>query len=180
MTPASRFHNALRILTSIEVNDLRAACVVDDNWGTPEASDRAQLAAFVQDPIREALRMPDDNFDRLFALIESRQPVTPHEALGEADHTPGPWIVQRSLHRQDGEFDFAIHGDGVPVLAEVFGRDAHGGTPPADANARLIATAPEMAEALDRLVNPAPGVAKLPAWVYGIVVPVLKMARGQV
>ena len=74
MTPATRFHNALRILTSIEINDLRAAGVVDDNWGTPGASNRSQLAAFVQDPIREALRMPDDNFDRLFKLIESRQP----------------------------------------------------------------------------------------------------------
>lgn len=74
MTPASRFHNALRILTSLDVADLRAAGVIDENWGTPGASDRPQLAAFVQDPIREVLRMPDDNFDRLFALIESRQP----------------------------------------------------------------------------------------------------------
>lgn len=59
-------------------------------------------------------------------------------------HTPGPWRLQRSPHRQDGEYDFAIHADGVMVLAEAFGRDAHGGTPPAEANARLIAAAPTM------------------------------------
>jgi len=77
MTPASRFHNALRILTSIEVDDLRAAGVIDENWGEPEASERMQLAAFVENPFREVLRMPDANFDRLFALIESRQPGAP-------------------------------------------------------------------------------------------------------
>lgn len=74
MTPAARFHNALRIMLSIDVADLRNAGIVDKNWGTPGASDRPQLAGFIQDPIRESLRMPDDNFDRLFALIESRQP----------------------------------------------------------------------------------------------------------
>lgn len=71
---ARTFHNALRILTSLEIDDLRAACVVDENWGTPEASERNQIGAFIRAPFDEALRMPDANFDRLFALIESRQP----------------------------------------------------------------------------------------------------------
>jgi hypothetical protein len=74
VTPADRFHNALRILNSIQEDDLRAAGVIDENWGTPEASDRDQLLAFVVQPSAEALRMPDANFDRLFALIESHQP----------------------------------------------------------------------------------------------------------
>lgn len=70
---AARFHNALRILTSIEVDDLRSAGVIDENWGTPEASDRNQIGAFIRAPFDEALRMPDANFERLFALIEARQ-----------------------------------------------------------------------------------------------------------
>lgn len=71
---ARQFHNALRILLNIDVDALLAAGVVDGNWGTPDASSRMQLAAFIEDPLRECLRMPDANFDRLYALIQSRQP----------------------------------------------------------------------------------------------------------
>lgn len=71
---ARQFHNALRILLNIDVDSLLAAGVVDENWGTPEASSRKQLAAFIEDPLRECLHMPDANFDRLYALIQSRQP----------------------------------------------------------------------------------------------------------
>lgn len=56
---AARFHNALRVLTSIEVLDLRTAGVIDENWGTPEASGRNQIEAFIRAPFDEALRMPD-------------------------------------------------------------------------------------------------------------------------
>jgi hypothetical protein len=71
---AISFGNALRILRNLGPADLQKAGVIDDNWGTPEASSRDQIAAFIDDPSHEALRMPDANFDRLFALIESRQP----------------------------------------------------------------------------------------------------------
>jgi hypothetical protein len=71
---AARFHNALRIMCGLTEEDLRAAGVIDENWGAAEASDRDQLLAFAVQPSTEALRMPDANFDRLFALIESRQP----------------------------------------------------------------------------------------------------------
>jgi hypothetical protein len=73
---ALEFHNAMRILTGIEIDDLRAAGVIDENWGTPEASDRNQIGAFIRAPFDEALRMPDANFERLFDLIESRQPAS--------------------------------------------------------------------------------------------------------
>lgn len=69
---AAQFHNALRIFWNLDVLDLREAGVIDDNWGTPEASNRMQLAAFMEDPIAECLRMPDENFARLFAFIEPR------------------------------------------------------------------------------------------------------------
>ena len=71
---AREFHNALRIMLNLDRHDLKVAGVLDENWGTTDASDRIQLHAFYDDPVREVLRMPDANFDRLFALIESRQP----------------------------------------------------------------------------------------------------------
>ncbi|RUV37443.1 hypothetical protein [Mesorhizobium sp. M7A.F.Ca.MR.148.00.0.0] len=71
---AARFHNALRILLSLDGYDLINAGVADQNWGTAEASERDQMGAFLEDPAREALRMPDANFAQLSALLESRQP----------------------------------------------------------------------------------------------------------
>lgn len=61
------------------------------------------------------------------------------------EHTPGPWTMRRSMLTHDNAYDFAISADGVPVLAEAFGRDADGGWPAAEANARLIAAAPDHA-----------------------------------
>lgn len=71
---AARFHNALRVLLNLTPRQLAEAGVIDANWGSAEASDRAQVIAFMDNPFREAIRMPDANFDRLHALIESRQP----------------------------------------------------------------------------------------------------------
>lgn len=150
MTPASRFHNALRIMTSIEVDDLRAAGVIDENWGTPEASDRPQLAAFIQDPIRELLRMPDANFDKLFALIESWQPARNGPDAGTA-HTPGPWSADADNESDLGEFTIRTSdGDYVAdvrnpycdydmQVAYVASDDCR-----IEADARLIAAAPEL------------------------------------
>lgn len=70
---AAGFHNALRIMRCLDWSDLREAGVADENWGSPGASERDQRSAFIANPFAEALRMPDANFDRLFALIESRQ-----------------------------------------------------------------------------------------------------------
>lgn len=64
--------------------------------------------------------------------------------MAQGQHTPGPWTVTRSKMETDGAFDYAISADGVLVLAEVFGRDAKGGWPPSEANARLIAAAPDL------------------------------------
>jgi hypothetical protein len=71
---AARFRNALRIMLNIEPDQLWEAGIADDNWGSKGASHRDQMRDFVACPIREALRMPDANFEKLFALIESKQP----------------------------------------------------------------------------------------------------------
>ena len=55
-------------------------------------------------------------------------------------HTKGPW----DLHATAGNHDFSIYGDDGKDIALV--RDFH------EANARLIAAAPELLEALDALL----------------------------
>lgn len=57
------------------------------------------------------------------------------------EHTPTPWVLKRSTMPHDGEYDFSINASDVRVLAEVFGRDADGGRPPAEANAAFIVRA---------------------------------------
>lgn len=80
---AARFHNSLRIMLNLEAGDLMRAGIVDENWGTVQASDRDQVTAFVNSPFRESLRMPDATFERLFALLESRQ--KPADAIGTVE-----------------------------------------------------------------------------------------------
>lgn len=62
-----QFHNALRILTSLDAHDLEAAGVIrngDHNaWGT-----------FRRDPFRWLIRADDALARKLFSLIEQRQP----------------------------------------------------------------------------------------------------------
>lgn len=71
---AAEFINALRIMRCIEAFELREAGVIDENWGLPEASSRDQVRAFMSDPFSEAMRMPDANVEKLFDLIQSKQP----------------------------------------------------------------------------------------------------------
>ena len=88
---AARFHNALRVLLGLGQHDLAAAGVIDGNWGSAKASlYRDQVEAFLENPVTEAIRMPDANFNRLVALVESRQPAPDHvcdtvDALTQAE-----------------------------------------------------------------------------------------------
>ena len=69
---ARDFHHALRIIHCLGQTDLEAADVINENWGTPEASSRDQLGEFFDGRFTEILRMPDENFNRLFAHIEAK------------------------------------------------------------------------------------------------------------
>lgn len=73
---AYEFQNALRIMRNIGPDELHAAHVIDENWGSPEASNRDQVLAFLDDPYTEAIRMPDANFEKLFTLIGARNTRT--------------------------------------------------------------------------------------------------------
>ena len=74
--------------------------------------------------------------------------------MSATKHTPGPWATRRSL---DGSGDVGITAPGVlNVIAECFAdmrRPGEFATDEASANARLIAAAPEMLEALDRIAD---------------------------
>ena len=82
-------------------------------------------------------------------------------------HTPGPWIIKGP--REIGENhvndngsivgcvynDYAIEfGEGGPgtIIAEVFGRCAETTFPDSEANARLITAAPDMLDALEKIL----------------------------
>lgn len=64
--------------------------------------------------------------------------------MSMSKHTPGPWNIRRAQFPVDGEYDYAIYSDVDRVLAEVFGRAGQNIFPPAEANARLIAAAPDL------------------------------------
>ncbi|MBN8979434.1 MAG: hypothetical protein J0I08_23495 [Rhizobiales bacterium] len=71
--------------------------------------------------------------------------------MAAATHTPGPWKIRWS---RDGSGDVGITADGLPnVLAECFADIRASGERASDeaaANARLVATAPELLAALIR------------------------------
>lgn len=68
--------------------------------------------------------------------------------MSAGKHTEGPWTIQRSKDLHDGQYDFAINATKAKVIAEAFGRDTRGNIIAAEANARLIAAAPDMLAAL--------------------------------
>lgn len=72
--------------------------------------------------------------------------------MPERPWTKPPWHVKQSLGRHDGEYDYAISGEGAPVLGEAFGRASNGTVLPAEANGNLLAAAPALYEALANML----------------------------
>lgn len=76
-------------------------------------------------------------------------------------HTPGPWKESRAKERDNtGGWDYAILDGNNKIIAEAFENVgfASGSTVihdfrPVEANARLIASAPELLEALDTIAK---------------------------
>jgi len=86
---------------------------------------------------------------------------------------PAPW----QLHKTDDTCIIDANGTEIADMCGDYGDEAD--WPRMEANARLMSAAPDMLDALKRLIEPAPGVAKLPPWVYGIVVPAIAKAEGR-
>ena len=73
----------------------------------------------------------------------------------QTTHTPGPWVIGGSLI-SNGKIPVAqvLHnGNGNPSKASDYDRAAPSWLGGADANAALIAAAPELLAALDRLLS---------------------------
>ncbi len=88
-----------------------------------------------------------------------------------AQHTSGPLIYCP----ESGDI---IRDDDVrPLVATINFENVS--RQQADADGYLFAAGPELVDALNRIINPAPGVKKLPAWVYGIAVPAIAKAEGR-
>lgn len=82
-------------------------------------------------------------------------------------HTPAPWTIQDTCREYNGELMIVAMqaGDNGVHICEVTTstkRNKHNITPEQDANAALIAAAPELLEALRELVEEATAV-----WDYG-------------
>lgn len=67
--------------------------------------------------------------------------------MSKTKHTAGPWEARKALHPSDGGWDWGIAADVggkqrcIAEAFEVVGRDVKA---PAEANARLIAAAPDL------------------------------------
>lgn len=69
-------------------------------------------------------------------------------------HTPGPWEARRAVQPDNvGGYDYAIIAPGKVILAEAFEIVGDGDARPVEANARLIAAAPDQLAALLALVE---------------------------
>jgi len=68
-------------------------------------------------------------------------------------HTPGPWFVGFSpdMDGESGEYGPDVYDSEVGVFAVIDGEPETVAQPYLEANARLIAAAPEMLEALERI-----------------------------
>jgi len=70
-----------------------------------------------------------------------------------AKHTPGPWSVWKKSLDPAGREDWAILSSENRIIAEAFWKVETDEYMPAEANARLIAAAPELLEALEAMAE---------------------------
>lgn len=69
MMDAAKFHNACRIMLNIDLDELEKAGVI-----TPGANGGSDWKRFNEDPLIFMIKLPTERFNRLWALIEARQP----------------------------------------------------------------------------------------------------------
>ena len=77
-------------------------------------------------------------------------------------HTPGPWLIQRGDEWADGIVTLHGHNeDGTPMYWTVASYNRR--RDEAEANARLIAAAPELLEALKELIAAVDAIGERPS-----------------
>lgn len=74
--------------------------------------------------------------------------------MSETKHTPGPWIEHSGMVWKDGP-NVWPKGESVGIPIACMDRESGNGTMPTerDANARLIAAAPDLLEALGSMIH---------------------------
>jgi hypothetical protein len=73
--------------------------------------------------------------------------------MNTSKHTPGPWNLGNTHDRE--YMILSYQGPATIQIAQIAGRNFKGTlTPEGEANARLIAAAPQLLEALQRLMSP--------------------------
>lgn len=90
-----------------------------------------------------------------------------------AEHTPGPWEWEKPYQYSDGSTSWALSSNGRLVL-----RHAASTWTVSDANARLIAAAPELLKALRALFD-ASDLDTTPLHIYQAARAALAKAEGQ-
>lgn len=70
------FHNACRIMLNLDLDVLENAGVI-----TPGANGGSDWKRYNQDPLMFIIKLPTERYERLWALIQSRQPEKYREAI---------------------------------------------------------------------------------------------------
>lgn len=81
----------------------------------------------------------------------------------QSGYTEGPWIFDEI--DEEGHFDVYNSSKSTLICT---GAGFYGGTPPSEANARLIASAPELLEALEALLESAKSSNASLNWATGL------------
>jgi len=96
-------------------------------------------------------------------MTTTQSPANPH-AAGKAAHTPGPWIAQRDCRGGPNNTlaeAYGIYGPQTRIAVMETEQDWRP-QPEIDANARLIAAAPELLEALEKVAALEDDAEKIP------------------
>lgn len=100
-----------------------------------------------------------------------------------AKHTPGPWMAHPYSSVAgcpiSAQPDRAKNTIIIAAARSAAAEDLAAFRAEIEANARLIAAAPDMLAALERIADPAPGVKRLPPWAVGIARAAIAKARGE-
>ena len=90
-------------------------------------------------------------------------------------HTPGPWRYEGAEVWATAPMRFNLTTAGTPMIATLCKHEDADGRFPVEANARLIAAAPELLEALEYAIKQVPELATVP----GIAAAIAKATGGE-
>ena len=111
---AQRFGNATRIMMNIDKHQLVDAGIMHDNEGGNDWS------RWNRDPLGFIARLDDPKMEKLWQLIESRQPKAPETAYQAMLEVIEDLATRHTLSEHHGELDYYID-DAKAALAKAKG-----------------------------------------------------------